>query len=421
METFNLVLALFAGTVLVINAFSRLLQKVSLPGPLLALLAGVMIGPHVLQLVDLDQFGIESGTLLEEAARLTLAISLAGVALRLPHGYWRKNARWLAAIIGVGMPVMFVVATGLLWGLLGVPFLVALLVGAVITPTDPVVTTPIVSGSVAEKYVPAGVRFNLSAESGLNDGLAYLLVLLPVALLTMPTSEAWSHVILHVLLWEVLGAMVFGAGLGYGLGKLFITVKRRKLIEESSYLGIIIPLALLTLGLLKLAGTDAVLGVFVAAAVFGQVIPEADEAEEGKIDDTVNRFFIIPVFVLIGIGLPVDDWLSLGLLAPVTVLCALFLRRIAAVWLLRPLFKGLHSKPETAFMSWFGAVGVSALYYATLAERTTGIQEIFTYTTLAITVSVFVHGLTATPLSIWLSRTAGALRRPGGHQQAATD
>lgn len=404
METFNLVLTLFTGVVLGINAFSSFWQRLSLPGPLLALLAGALIGPHALHLLDLEEFGIDSGILLEEAARVTLAISLAGVALRLPHGYWRDNVRWLTAIIGLGMVAMFVVASGLLWALLGVPFLVALLVGAIITPTDPVVTTPIVTGSVAEKLVHARVRFNLSAESGINDGLGYLFVLLPVSLLTMPAGEAWSHVLLTVLLWEILGAIVLGALLGYALGKLFIFVKSHNLMEKSSYLGFIVPLALLALGLMKLIGTDGILAVFVAAAVFGQVIPQADESEEDKIDDTVNRFFIIPVFVLLGIGLPITEWLGLGFLAPIALICALLLRRLAALWLLRPLIKPLHNIPDTAFMSWFGAIGVSALYYATLAERTTGMHQVFIYTTLAITLSVLIHGVTATPFSTWLSR-----------------
>ena len=74
------------------------------------------------------------------------------------------------------------------------------------------------------------------------------------------------------------------------------------------------------------------------------------------------------------------------------------------LWALRPLFKSLHDVPETAFLSWFGPVGVSALFYATLAERHTGNHEIFVYTTLAITLSVLIHGLSTAPLSAWLKR-----------------
>ena len=82
----NLVLALFAGAVLLISAFSTLLQRISLPGPVLALAFGALIGPYALDLVRIEDFGLPPGTLLEQAARITLAVGLAGVALRLPHG-----------------------------------------------------------------------------------------------------------------------------------------------------------------------------------------------------------------------------------------------------------------------------------------------------------------------------------------------
>lgn len=279
--TINLVLTLFAGAVLVLSAFSTLAQRVSLPGPVLALLFGALIGPYAFGVLSIEDFGVPQGTLLEEASRITLAIGLTGVALRLPHGYWRKNLRWIAVIILLGMIAMLVVATGVLWALLGVPFLLALLLGAIITPTDPVVTTPIVTGSLAEERIPERVRHNLSAESGLNDGLGYLFVMLPVLLLTKP-GQAWHEMLVKVLLWEVLGAMLFGVIAGFALAKLFVWSKNVGLMEESSYLGFFVPFGLLILGAGKLLGTDAILAVFVGAAVFGQVIPERDEEQEDK-------------------------------------------------------------------------------------------------------------------------------------------
>lgn len=399
----NLVLALFAGALLVFAALSTVLQRASLPGPLLSLAFGVLIGPYVLDLLRMKDFGVPTGTLLEQAARITLAVGLAGVALRLPHGYWRQNVRWLAAIIGVGMALMLVVATGVLWWGLGLPFLAALLLGSIVTPTDPVVTTPIVTGSLAEEKVTERVRHNLSAESGLNDGLAYLFVMLPVLLLTKP-DRAWHELLTEVLLWEVLGAAVIGGLAGFALGKAFVLVREHGLMEESSYLAFIVPLALLLLGAGKLMGTDAILVVFIGVAVFGQVIPQREEAEEDKVHDAVARLFLLPVFVLLGMALPIAEWAGLGWAAVLVVAAAVLVRRLATVWALRPLFRNLHDLPETAFLSWFAPVGVSALFYATLAERHTGNHEIFVLATLAITASVVLHGLTSAPLSAWLKR-----------------
>ncbi|KUG56213.1 sodium:proton exchanger [Serinicoccus chungangensis] len=397
----NLLLALFAGALLTFAAFSTVLQRASLPGPLLCLCFGAMIGPHALDLMRIEDFGVPTGTLLEQAARITLAVGLAGVALRLPHGYWRANARWIVTIIGLGMLLMLVLATGVAWWGLGVPFLVALLVGAIVTPTDPVVTTPIVTGSLAEEKVPEKVRHNLSAESGINDGLGYLFVMLPVLLITKP-DQAWQELLTKVLLREVVGAAVVGAVAGLALGKLFVLVRDHGLMEESSYLAFIVPLSLVLLGGGKLLGTDALLAVFVGAAVFGQVIPQREEAEEDKVHDAVARLFLLPIFILLGLALPIDEWAGLGWPAVAILTGTVLLRRLATIWALWPLLKSVHDRSETVFLSWFAPIGVSALFYATLAERHTGNHDIFLYATLAITISVLLHGLTSAPFSAWL-------------------
>ena len=397
------VLALFAGILLVLSAFSGSLQRISLPGPVLALASGALIGPFGLDLLRIESFGSARAPLLEEVTRVTLAVGLTSVALRLPHGYWRANLRWVVVIIGLGMPVMFAVATGLLWGLLGLPFLVALLLGAIITPTDPVVTTPIVTGSLAEAKVTERGRHNLSSESGINDGAAYLFVLAPLLLLTEPDT-AWRELFTSVLLWEVLAGVAFGALAGWLLGRLFVLAKDKNWMENSSYLEFLVPLGLAVLGAGKLLGFDAILSVFVAAAVFGRTIPERDEEHEDRVQDATSRLVMLPVFVLLGVALPMDAWGGLGWGAVVAVTVAVVLRRVVALWALRPLISTIHDLPETAFMSWFGPIGVSALFYASLAEQRTGNHQIFVYISLAITVSVLVHGLTTAPLSAWLRR-----------------
>ena len=322
----NVALAAFAGGILVLSLLSTFLQRASLPGPLLALILGIAIGPAALDVLRIGDFGVEQGSLLEQACRLTLGVGLAGVALRLPHGYWRANLRWVTVMLTLGMAIMFLVATGMLWAVAGVPVLTALLLGAILTPTDPIVSTPIVTGSQARRLVPKRVRLNISSESGINDGLGYLFVLLPVLLLS-GSGDAWQQLLTRVLLWEVLGSAVFGAAAGWALAKLFTAAQRRGLMEKSSYLGFIIPAAFLVLGAGALLGTDAVLAVFVAAAVFGQLIPQQSEDEERQVDDVVNRLFILPVFILLGMALPIQEWSKLDARVVVAILLAVVVRR----------------------------------------------------------------------------------------------
>lgn len=393
-------LTLVTSVVIVFSLFSVLLQHLSLPAPTLCLAFGVLVGPFALDLIRLEDFGLPPSTLLEQAARVTLAMSLAGIALRLPHGYWRRNIRWVAVIIGLGMAAMLLVAAGVLWAGLQMPLLVALLLAAIITPTDPVITTPIVTGPVAEKRVPERVRHNLSAESGINDGLGHLFVMLMVLLLTSPATAAEDFA--RVLLWEVIGGSVFGMILGFLLGHLFILVKKRGLMDESSYLVFLVPFSLFLLGSAALLNTEGLLAVFLGSAVFGQVIPQRDEDEEDKIDDAVNQLLLLPVFVLLGAALPLDRWVQQGWVVITVIVVAVFARRLVTVWALRPLLRPLHDRSETLFISWFGPIGISALYYTMVAQTHTGNQDLFVWATVAITASVLIHGMSTAPLSRWL-------------------
>ena len=396
----NVVLALIAGFLIIFSLFSTLLQRLSLPAPTLSLAFGVLIGPFAWDLIRIEDFGLPPDKLLEEAARITLAMGLAGIALRLPHGYWKHNIRWISAIIGLGMAAMLLVATGVLWAGLQVPLLVALLFAAIITPTDPVVTTPIVTGPLAEERIPERVRHNLSAESGINDGLAHVFVMLAVLLLTSPSSAAED--LAAVLLWEVLGGTLIGVLFGFVTGRLFVLVRSRNLMDESSYLVFLVPFSLFVLGGSELLHLQGLLTVFVASAVFGQVIPQRDEAEEDKIDDAVNQLLLLPAFMLLGLALPLDQWVQLGWGAAIVIVAAVFIRRLAAVWMLRPLITSVHDPRETLFISWFGPIGISSLYYVMVAQTHTGHQELFVWTTLAIAASVVIHGISTAPLSRWL-------------------
>jgi sodium/hydrogen antiporter len=125
----------------------------------------VLLGPAVFGLLESAGWGSQE-TILEQATRLTLAISLMGVALRLPERFPFRSWRSLAVLLGLVMPLMWLTSSLLVYVILGVPLLVALLVEALITPTDLVVSSTIVTGDVAEKNLPDRLRHTLSGESG---------------------------------------------------------------------------------------------------------------------------------------------------------------------------------------------------------------------------------------------------------------
>ena len=405
MSELNIGLAAVGGMVLVIGLLSGSIRRSFLSEPLVALLVGVLVGPAALGLLDPAGWGSEE-VILEQAARLTLAISLMGVALRLPkrepfHG-WRS----LAVLLGLVMPLMWLTSGLLVYLILGLPFLVALLVGAVVTPTDPVVSSTIVTGELAEENLPERLRYTLSGESGANDGLAYPFVLLPILLLSRPPGEAISHWLTHTLLWEVGAAVVFGALVGYGAGRFLEWAQAKGTMERTSFLAYTLALSLAVLGAAKLLGTDGVLAVFVAGLAFDAAVSESDRAEEERVQEAVNRFFILPIFVLLGMTIPWKGWLELGWVGLLLALAVLLLRRLPAVLALRPLLGRVRGTRDALFLGWFGPIGVAALFYANLAVREAGVEEAWVIGSLIICASILVHGLSATPLTRLYGRHA---------------
>jgi NhaP-type Na+/H+ or K+/H+ antiporter len=165
-------LAAVGGLLLLLGMLGGLLkERTPVSEPLIALIAGVLIGPAALGLLDLADLGNRT-LILEEAALVTLGVALVGVALRLPIGYSSSNWRLLFVLLGIVMPLMWIVGGLLAYLILGVPFWAAVLIGAIVTPTDPVVASSIVAGGVAERNLPARLRHAISSESGFNDGLA---------------------------------------------------------------------------------------------------------------------------------------------------------------------------------------------------------------------------------------------------------
>ena len=144
-------LAAVGGLLLLLGMLGGLLkERTPVSEPLIALIAGVLIGPAALGLLDLADLGNRTLILEEEAALVTLGVALVGVALRLPIGYSSSNWRLLFVLLGIVMPLMWIVGGLLAYLILGVPFWVAVLIGAIVTPTDPVVASSIVAGGVAD-------------------------------------------------------------------------------------------------------------------------------------------------------------------------------------------------------------------------------------------------------------------------------
>lgn len=406
MNDFNLLLALLGGGILLMGLISKWLSASPFPPTLIALFIGMAVGPEGLDWLDLGTLGDQS-SLLDHAARLALGIGLVGVALRIPSDFPRRRWRSIAVLVGVGMPVMWGISTLLIYWMLDLPLWLSALIGAAVTPTDPVASTSIMTGQVATENIPGRIRHLVSFDSGANDGLAYLFIFIPFLLFTEPTQEAIFLWLTKTLLWEVGAALVLGLFLGFAGGVLLKKCENLGAIEPEWRLVYTAALGLLAIGAGKLIHSDELLVVFAAAVTFDQVVSADDRNHEELGQEAVNRFFSIPIFVLLGAAIPWQGWEDLGWPGIAMTLAILLLRRPLTILLLRPFLPEIRNLPDTLFAGWFGPIAVAAIYYAALMHEKLQEPQIWNVVSLVICLSVVLHGLSAAPLTRFYGKVTG--------------
>ena len=377
--------------------------------PLVCTILGVALGPYALGLIHLDPANDPTArAFLREAARITLAIAVLASAIRLPRGWLRRNWRGIAIAIGPGMILMWAAGAAVSAATLGLPLITCALIGAIIAPTDPVLSAPIVSGPLSQRTVPDDLRHAINAESGINDGLAGPIVMIPIFAILTTQNPTGHHTLtdwlVEVLVIEVGSAILLGAAAGYLAGRCLAWAHRHPDTERSSLLTIALALALATMAGLQTIGGNGVLGAFIAGAVLNESFTDEHESHQEHFNEAISRFFDLPIMFLLGAAAPWAAWVHLGWRAPAFATGILLLRRIPAWLLLRPLMPWTRPLSQALFAGWFGPVGAAALFYACDAQDRTGLTDLWPIVSLAAAASVVAHGITGTHLSLFLGR-----------------
>jgi NhaP-type Na+/H+ or K+/H+ antiporter len=393
---------------LLLGATSGLVNsKLWVSEPLVCAAFGVAVGPLGLGLLSLDPVhNPQAHVFLREAARITLAIAVLAAAIRLPQGWLRRNWRGLGVALGPGMVLMWAAGALVTAASFALPWRVCALVGAIIAPTDPVLSAPVVGGELARRAVPAELRHAITAESGINDGLAGPIVMLPV--IALSTGGTWHAIglrwLLHAVLWDVGTALLLGGAAGYVARRLMQWAARQEDAEHGSLLSIALALALATMTGLQAIGGNGVLGAFVAGAVLNDGYEAADQEQQDRFNEAVTRFFDLPIMILLGVAAPWAAWSAMGWHAVAFVAGILLLRRMPAWLLLRHGMTWAQRLSANLFAGWFGPIGAAALFYALTAQDSTGLETLWPIVSLAAAASVVAHGITGTPVTAFLEK-----------------
>ncbi len=376
---------------------------------------------------------LENPVLAEHLTELVVIIALMGAGLKIDRPFNLRSWFPTWRLLGITMPLTIASVALLGWGTLGLLLPTAVLLGAVLAPTDPVLASD-VGASDPEEGVTEGVdptdqedpiRFSLTSEAGLNDGLAFPFTYLAIALatVTLRASDVEGGVrdlvlatLFDWLLMDFFYRILAGIAVGYVVGRavayvIFGSPSTTKLAEALQ------GAEALAATLFAYAATELVSGygfiaVFVAALVLRHYEWTHDYYEElDNFAVMVERLLMAAVLVLFG------GTIAGGLLGPLTWQAAAV--GVVIIFVVRPLaglvgFLGSDvSWRERGVVSAFGIRGIGSFYYLAFALHEASFQEIellvqaenlWALTGFVVLTSMVVHGIAATPVMNWVDQ-----------------
>jgi len=435
------ILALITGAILITMAllWTRV-ERLPLSPGILYLALGYALGPAGWRIIAPDPMRYSAD--LERITEVALLISLFAVGMKL--GVPLRDKRWYLplrlAFPSMALTVLLLAIVVMF--LFGLPSGAAVLLAAILAPTDPVLASDV---QVEDSSDRDRLRFSLTAEGGLNDGTAFPFVLLGLGMLGLYDSGpgGWRWVAIDAL-WAIGGGLVIGGTLGALIGKLVVYLRTQH--KEAVGLDEFLALGLIAIayGVAQLCLASGFLAVFAAGLALQRIEADSKRDEPSKATKTrvilgaesekdiatheklagtymmqaVQGFNgqlerIAELVVVMAAGAMLSyTYVPPGALA--FVLLLFFVARPAAVWL------GLIgatsvSRDQRILISWFGIRGVGSIFYLMYAINH-GLPPLLAEQLIAITLttvaaSVVLHGISVTPLMTLYARRKASQRR----------
>ncbi|KAK7044881.1 Na-H-exchanger domain-containing protein [Favolaschia claudopus] len=378
----HIVYAALGGFVVLFGMFSLLLrEKLYIGEAIWAFVFGVIIGPYGANIFNPRGWGggheETSNIITLEVTRVVLAIGVFAIGVELPKAYMRRHWKSLFFLLGPVMIWGWAVSAAFIFALIpNLNFVPCLAVAACLTPTDPILAAAIVGGKFADKHVPAHIRHLLAAESGCNDGAAF--PFLYIALYFMIDTSAKSAIrdwFLILWLYQVVLGVIIGSLIGFSFRYMMKFSERHSLIDRHSYVAQYVSLALLSIGLTTLLGSDDLLSAFACGAAFAWDGFFNRQTEESVFSSVIDLLFNIAAFVYLGAWMPFSSFqdpngttLEAWRLAVIAVLVLLF-RRLPVMIALYRWIPDIKTFQEAVFSGHFGPIGVGAVFISTLATQ----------------------------------------------------
>ncbi len=350
-------------------------------------------------------------TVTERLTELVVIISLMGAGLKLDRPVSLKGWGPTWRLLVIAMPLTIAATAWLGVTGLGFSLAMALLLGAAMAPTDPVLASDVQTGPPGSGEENE-VRFNLTAEAGLNDALAFPFVNLAI-LVSLSGAAAWAGQGLGQWLaidvgWKLIAGGVMGWAVGKAMGWLFFHAHKRGLSRHADGL-VAIGATFIAYAATEIVHGYGFLAVFVCALTIRASEREDDFHEEmHDFAEQIERLLMMLVLVLFG------GALANGLLDALTWTDVAI--GLAILFIVRPVFGylSLIGTPllnrDRVMLAYLGIRGLGSVYYVAYALNHGEFgdsERLWAITGFVVLTSIIVHGVTATPLMALIERLGG--------------
>ena len=419
---------MIGGLLLLMALAHPVVQRLPVTTTIVYLFIGVALGPWWKGFIRVDP--ILHAPWLHRAAEVAVIVSLftVGMKLRLPLLDRRLRPALCLASVSMVITVGLVSAAGI-W-LLELPLGAAVLLGAILAPTDPVLASDV---QTRDPRDTDKLRLTLTAEGGLNDGTAFPFVMLGLGLLGLHNlgDNGWRWWLIDGA-WAVIGGLSIGGAIGYGVGTFvnWLNIRRRKITALGEYL--VLGLIGASYGAAVLLHAYGFLAVF-AAGVALRAVERIASGPVANLDRSLDRPLpssasappevsanprTAPAYfagALLAINEQLERILEVALVLLVGAILMVAGLSYDALWfgpllffIIRPiaalplLLIGRFTRFEFGAVSWFGIRGIGSIYYVMYAIDhglpTALAAPLVSITLTIVASSIIVHGVSVTPL-----------------------
>jgi NhaP-type Na+/H+ or K+/H+ antiporter len=405
-DTYILDLFVIGLLLLFVTLGSGWIGRLPLSYALIYLIAGILLSPYGFNLIRIRP----ETEFLERLTEFVVLISLfsCGLKMNRPLKVWAWSST--LRLIGFLMPICIFAVAAIAHGFLNLDWGTAILLGAILAPTDPVLASEV---QLAHSDDHDELRFGLTSEGGLNDALAFPFVYFGLHWLENENWQQWFTTWVAVdVIWAIAAGLTMGIVVARTVVWIDKWIQKKRAVDTLMEDFVALSLVLLTYSLTELVNGYGFLSVFVAGMVARNSYRNPEKhSSQIEFTETFEKLLEIATILLLGALLRVEPILRFGPQALIIAGALLFVIRPVGAWISTI---GENYRPMRRWLfGWFGIRGVGSLYYLCYAlgkglKGEVG-EQIAWITFITIVISVIVHGISSTPMMTWYEQQ---LKRP---------